>query len=136
MNEIDYIANLNDWYEAATIHFSAMTTFVVLYLVGLYAFLRRSPMPVRVLAYVFFVGTFLVYARMGIGFLENVYATQDIISAQISRSGASEEFQAWATPRWYDAVPVAGVWYLLVFATVFALGWLTFFYRWKQDGEE
>ncbi len=136
MSEIDYITNLNDWYEAATIHFSAMTTFVVLYLVGLYAFLRKAPMAVRVLAYVFFVGTFLVYARMGIGFLDNVYATQDLVGVYISQGGASEEFLAWATPRWYGTVPIAGVWYLLVFATVFALGWLTFFFRWRQEGEE
>ena len=136
MDEIELISNLTDWYEAATIHFAAMTTFVVLYIAGLYVFLRRAPFPVRLLAYVFFVGTFLVYARMGIGFLANAYATADVLIEQMAAHSTSEAFDAWAAPKWYDAFPIAGLWYALVFMTVFALGWLTFFYRWNQAGEK
>lgn len=135
MDELRYISNGNAWLEGATIHFSAMTTFVAIYIAALYAFLRNAPLAVRVIAYTFFVGSFFVFARLGIGFLENGYAAVAFGSEYAATNEVSDTFRALVAPQWYDAIPVGLLWYLLVSMTVVALGWVTFFFSWKQRGE-
>jgi len=136
MGELEIISQNNDWLEGATIHFSAMTTLVAFYIAALYAFLRRAPFIVRLIAYTFFVGSFIVFVRLGIGFLENVYAIIAIGNEILGSTDLSLAFQAWRDPAWYDTIPIPLLWYALVTMTVVALGWLTFFYSWKQAGEE
>ena len=122
--------------EGATVHFAAMTTFVAVYIAALYAFLRNAPMAVRVIAYVFFVGSFLVFVRLGIGFFETVNAATSIASIEFNSPHTSDGMTNFLRRQWYDAVPVGLVWYALTTTTVVALGWLTFFFDWKQKGEE
>jgi len=136
MDDLAIINHSNIWFEATTIHFSAMTTFVAIYIAGLYAFLRSAPLPVRVIAYTFFVGTFILFVRIGIGFLKNAYASMDIIAEAMDESAMTEAFNSWRVLAWYDAAAFGIFWYALMALTVLALGWLTFFYRWKQVGEE
>jgi len=136
MDELRYISNGNAWLEGATIHFSAMTTFVAIYIAALYAFLRNAPLTVRVITYTFFVGSFLVFARLGIGFLENGYAAVALGAEYVATNEVSDTFRALVAQQWYDAIPVGLLWYLLVSMTVVALGWVTFFFSWKQRGEK
>jgi len=136
VEELSYIANGNAWLEGATIHFSAMTTFVAIYIAALYAFLRNAPLAVRIIAYTFFVGSFLVFARLGIGFLENGYAAVALGREYAAANEVSDTYRALSAQQWYDAIPVGLLWYLLVSMTVVALGWVTFFFDWKQRGEE
>lgn len=135
MDEVGRIAVATDWLTGATIHFSAMTTFVSIYIAALYVFLRSAPLAVRIIAYTFFVGSFLVFVRLGFGYFENAIAAVELSTELASHGETSDAFRAWAAPRWYDSIPVGPVWYLLVTTTVVALGWLTFFFDWKQRGE-
>lgn len=136
MDELQIIYANDQWLEGATIHFAAMTTFVAIYIAALYVFLRNAPFAVRLIAYTFFVGTFIVFVRLGVGFLENVFVSYDIIAQNVDDALTTEAFREWRDPKWYDAIPVGLLWYALVTMTVIALGWLTFFFSWKQKDEE
>jgi len=136
VDELTIISQNDLWLEAATMHFSAMTTFVAIYIAALYVFLRSAPFAVKLIAYTFFVGSFIVFIRMGIQFLDNVYTSIAIQQELMNAHTVTEAFGAWRQPHWYDAVPVGFLWYLLVGMTIVALGWLTFFFHWKQEGEE
>jgi len=136
LDEQSFIANNNQWLEGATIHFSAMTTFVAVYIAALYVFLRKAPMAVKIIAYTFFVGSFLVFIRLGIQFLNNAYASIAIGREVIPSGVASPTFEAWRAFKWYDTIPTGLLWYALVGMTIVALGWLTFFFDWKQKDEE
>jgi len=116
--------------ETATIHFTSMSTFVIVYIVGLYAFLRAAPLSLRLIAYIFFVASFLVYITLGSYILDMYFYLDD--------SGVLSSEESPLPSRWYDGLRsvVAIIWYGLVTITVVALGWLTFFFTWKQTDEE
>jgi|GEM_PF-1463788 len=135
MTDHEVIMELAALIEAATIHFSAMSTFVLLYVVGLYAFLRRAPLLVRLIAYVFFVGSFAIFVVIGAFILrtsnlENAARAEAVAAGELGDAVALSVIPTALDP-FLNAAPA--LWYLLVTATVIGLGWLTFFYRWDAD---
>jgi len=134
MNEHNLIMELYAGVDSATLHFSAMCTFVVVYIVGLYGFLKAAPLPVRLIAYGFFVGSFCVYIALGTVILETIFMQQDASFALAASGAYSAGVTEALQPSWYTPliILVSKLWNFLVIGTVIALGWLTFFYKWDD----